>query len=72
MMMERSHLEDASPFTVFLLRIFEIERLHKNGEILYQEDATQDRDQQFLPDNDCEYGDDTAQLPVSPINTCAG
>ena len=31
--------------TVFLLRIFEIERLHKDGEILHQEDAAQDRDQ---------------------------
>ena len=60
MVMKGSHLENAPSLTVFFLRIFEIERLHKDGEILYQEDAAQERDQLFLPDNDCEYSDDTA------------
>ena len=45
MVMKGSHLENAPSLTVFLLRIFEIERLHKDGEILHQEDAAQDRDQ---------------------------
>ena len=45
MVMKGSHLENAPSLTVFFLRIFEIERLHKDGEILHQEDAAQDRDQ---------------------------
>lgn len=66
MVVDRGTLEDAL-LAAFPFPALEIFDLQNNRQVLYQEYATQNRDQEFLVDDDGKYGNDTADCQASCI-----
>ena len=64
--MDGRTLEDAL-LHPFLLSLPEVTDLQDNRQILYKEHTAQNRDEQFLMDNDSEYGNDSPDSQASGI-----
>ena len=67
MLMDRRHQEDTPAFTVFFLGVFEIAYLDDDGDGLHEINAAEDGNQQFLSDDDTQYGDDTTQTQTAGV-----
>lgn len=61
MMVDRRHQEYASSFAIFFLGIFEIGFLNDYAAGFNEVDAAEDRDEQFLADDDAGNGHDAAE-----------
>src|SRR5690606_6796297 len=66
-MVNGRHQENPAPFAVSLLRKFEPEYLYHDRYILNQEDPAENRDQQFFPDCDGKYCNDSTERETSGI-----
>ncbi len=67
MVMQRAHQEDAAALAIFLLGMLEVGYLHHHTQILYEENAADDRHQQFFANDDGQRGDDAAQCQAARI-----
>ena len=67
MVMDRCHQQQPPAFSVFLFCIFEPAPLQNDGNALHQEDAAQDRQQQFLSDEHGADSDDSAHHQAARI-----
>ena len=67
MVMDGCPFEDTL-FLSFLLSSLEVFHLKDDREVFYQEDATKDRYQQFLVDDDSKYGNDATNGQAACIS----
>src|SRR5690606_25917597 len=67
MVMQRRHEKYPPAFTEFFLRVFEIGNLQDHGYIFDNEYSAKRGYQQFLPDSQCEDGDNTTQGQASRV-----
>ena len=59
--MQRRHQKQPLTFAVFLFCLFEVRYLKNYRHTFCQENATQNRNQQFLTNQNCKYADNSAQ-----------
>ena len=57
MVMQRRHEKYSPAFTVFFLCVLKVRYLYNDGEIFYEEDPAENRDEQLLAHSKREYRD---------------
>src|SRR5882757_1918687 len=67
MMMQGAHQKDPPSLAVFFLCVFKVSHLYHYAEILHEEHSTEYRYQPFLPDDDGQRGDHSAQHKAASV-----